>query len=114
MKRILILLVSLSLLFACTPATKEQTKWEYKTIKVVGKESESKYLGSEFLPLLFGDQTKTLNEMGQEGWELVNTYSEIETVHANFGNSDYVTGIRENTRTCVIYFIFKRPVVPNK
>lgn len=98
---------------ACTPMQKEQVKWEYKILKVSGKENDNKYLGGEFLPLLFGDQTNKLNELGQDGWELISVYSEIETVHANFGNSDYVTGIRENTRTCLVYFVFKRPIISN-
>ena len=110
MKKVFFLLLCAMLFSACAPTQKEQTKWEYKTLKVVGKENDNSYIGGQFLPLLFGDQTRTLNELGQDGWELVSTYSEIETVHTNFGNSDYVTGIRENTRTCVVYFVFKRPI----
>jgi len=47
--------------------------------------------------------------MGEDGWELVNSYTETNTVHPNFGSSEYVTGIRENTRTSVLNFVFKRP-----
>ena len=47
--------------------------------------------------------------MGKEGWELVSTYTEVATVFPNFGNSEYVTGIRENVRTNVVNFVFKRP-----
>ena len=47
--------------------------------------------------------------MGKEGWELVSTYTETATAFPNFGNSDYVTGIRDNTRTSVVNFVFKRP-----
>jgi hypothetical protein len=47
-------------------------------------------------------------KMGKEGWELVSTYTEIGTSFPNFGNSEYVTGLRDNTRTCVVNFVFKR------
>jgi hypothetical protein len=47
--------------------------------------------------------------MGEDGWELVSTYTEIATAFPNFGNSEYVTGIRENVRTSVVNFVFKRP-----
>ena len=57
---------------------------------------------------IYGDQTAMLNKMGKEGWELVSTYTETATAFPNFGNSDYVTGIRDNTRTSVVNFIFKR------
>ena len=65
-----------------------------------------KYKIVEFAP----DQKmeKTFNELGKEGWELVSTYTETATAFPNFGNSDYVTGIRDNTRTSVVNFVFKR------
>ena len=40
--------------------------------------------------------------------ELVQAYTETGTAFPNFGNSDYVTGIRDNTRTAVVNFVFKR------
>ena len=81
-------------------------KWEYKVVKVAGKDAE---VMAKYGPLVYGDQTSMLNKMGQEGWELVNTYTEIATAFPNFGNSEYVTGLRENVRTSVINFVFKRP-----
>ena len=47
--------------------------------------------------------------MGNDGWELVSTFTEVATAFPNFGNSEYVTGIRENVRTSVVNFVFKRP-----
>ena len=40
--------------------------------------------------------------------ELVDVYTIEETVHPNFGNEEYVTGLRENTRTASINYVFKR------
>lgn len=85
--------------------TKEQT-WEYKVVKVAGKDAE---IMAKYGPLVYGDQTAMLNKMGKDGWELVSTYTEVATAFPNFGNSEYVTGLRENVRTSVINFVFKRP-----
>ena len=63
---------------------------------------------ADFGTLVFADQTSMLNKMGKEGWELVSTYTEIGTSFPNFGNSEYVTGLRTNTRTVVVNFVFKR------
>ena len=40
--------------------------------------------------------------------ELVSAYTETGTAFPNFGSSEYVTGIRDNTRTSVVNFVFKR------
>ncbi|WP_300729917.1 DUF4177 domain-containing protein [uncultured Bacteroides sp.] len=103
MKRFIFISFTLLLFFSCS----NETKWEYKVVKVAGQNAE---VMEDFAPMVFNDQTPMLNKMGQDGWELVNTYTEINTVHPNFGNSEYVTGLRENTRTSVLNFIFKRPL----
>ena len=74
-------------------------------MKVAGKPAETL---ADYGALVYGDQTAMLNKMGKEGWELVSTYTETATAFPNFGNSDYVTGIRDNTRTSVVNFVFKR------
>lgn len=45
-----------------------------------------------------------------KGWELVDIYTMIETVHPNFGNKKYVTGLQPNTRTQAICYVFKRAI----
>lgn len=89
-------------LISCGP--KEQV-WEYKVVKVAGKDAERK---ADYGSLVYGDQTSMLNKMGKDGWELVDIYTEVATAFPNFGNSKYVTGIRENVRTSVVNFVFKR------
>lgn len=104
MKKILFLCCLLAgVLVSCSP--KEQS-WEYKVVKVAGKDAE---ILADYGPLVYGDQTPMLNKMGQEGWELIDIYTEVATAFPNFGNSEYVTGIRENVRTSVVNFVFKRP-----
>lgn len=104
MKNLLILLVCGLVLTACG-----EQKWEYKVMKVAGQESVGDYA-----PMTYGDQSGMLTKMGNEGWELVSTYTEVNTAFPNFGNSDYVTGIRTNTRTTVLNFVFKRKASKKK
>ena len=104
MKKVLFICCILAAAFvSCTP--KKQT-WEYKVVKVAGKGAERL---ADYGPLVYGDQAPMLNKMGKEGWELVNIYTEVATAFPNFGNSEYVTGLRENVRTTVVNFVFKRP-----
>ena len=104
MKKVLFLCCLLAgMLVSCSP--KEQS-WEYKVVKVAGKDAERL---ADYGPLVYGDQSPMLNKLGREGWELVDIYTEVATAFPNFGNSEYVTGIRENVRTSVINFVFKRP-----
>lgn len=81
-------------------------EWEYKTIQVDGANSFN-YYGEDFnskdiMP------TARLNEMASEGWELVTAYPIIETVYPNFGREDYHTGVKSNTRTKAVQYVFKR------
>ena len=101
MKKILLAFCMVALLASCS----KNSPWEYKVVKVAGKLAETL---ADYGALVYGDQTAMLNKMGKEGWELVSTYTETATAFPNFGNSDYVTGIRDNTRTSVVNFIFKR------
>lgn len=71
---------------------------------------KSPWSGGFPFPPVFEDPTSELNRLGKEGWELVSTYTTVETKYPNFGNQDYVTGIRENTHTGKINFVLKRRV----
>ncbi|MGM9697714.1 MAG: DUF4177 domain-containing protein [Prevotella sp.] len=102
MKKVLLLLCMIATLVSCGSKNEQ---WEYKVVKVAGTDAEEM---AEFGSLVFADQTPMLNKMGKEGWELVSAYTEIGTSFPNFGNSEYVTGLRTNTRTVVVNFVFKR------
>ena len=80
------------------------SKWEYKVIVVKGTEKEV----SKFDPNKFEVTDENLNIFGKDGWELVSVYPTTETVHPNFGNSEYVNGIQPNVRTDEINLVFKR------
>lgn len=79
-------------------------KWEYKVVKVAGIEGANGNYGA----MAFNDPSGQLNRLGDEGWEVVTSYTEENTVHPNFGNSEYVTGLQPNTRTTVVNFVLKR------
>jgi hypothetical protein len=50
----------------------------------------------------------SLKELGEQGWELVGTFLEMETAYPNFGKEEYTTGLRENVRPQSATLIFKR------
>ncbi len=101
MRKIILACIMVAFLASCS----NNHPWEYKVVKVAGKPAETL---AEYGPLVYGDQTAMLNKMGKDGWELVSTYVEVATAFPNFGDASYVTGIRDNTRTSVINFVFKR------
>lgn len=98
MKKLITLLAIALTISSCSL----KNNWEYKIVTVEG---ESK---SDFESNKFAISSDDLNLFGVEGWELVNVYTIEGTVHPNFGNSEYVTGIRENTRTESVNYVFKR------
>lgn len=79
-------------------------KWEYRIVTVKGKEQEI----TKFEANKFDVSNESLNLFGKEGWELVAVYEKTETVHPNFGNDQYVSGLQPNVRTAEINFVFKR------
>lgn len=79
-------------------------KWEYKMVSVKGTEQDATKIKSN----QFDVTDESLNLFGKEGWELVSVFSKTETVHPNFGNDQYVSGLQPNVRTAEINFVFKR------
>jgi hypothetical protein len=98
MKKVLLIAILGLALTSCT------SNWEYKIVKVKGTEKEA----SIFDPNKFEVSDESLNLFGKDGWELVDIYETTETVHPNFGTSEYVTGLQPNVRTAEINFVFKR------
>ncbi len=88
--------------------------WEYKTVKFYGDDLNRINQNAFKDNTIYISQSK-LDELGKEGWELVSTSLELETAFPNFGNEQYVLGIRENIRPQCLICIFKRKVeVENK
>lgn len=108
MKHLIYILISVALALGSISCSregkiKESQKWEYKIISSWGVD-RSDYL-SKGIPV----PENELNKLGDEGWELVDVYTRIETVHPNFGNAKYVTGLQPNTRTEAVFYVLKRP-----
>jgi hypothetical protein len=99
MKKLLIILFVGLVSFSCT------SKWEYKTVSVKGEEQERR---AKFQVNKFDVSDESLNLFGEDGWELVGIYAKTETVHPNYGNEEYVSGLQPNVRTSEINFVFKR------
>jgi hypothetical protein len=98
MKKIVLIAIIAVCISSCA------SNWEYKVVTVKGTEMEA----SKFDPKEFDVSDESLNLFGKVGWELVNVYPTTETVHPNFGNSEYVTGMQPNVRTSELNFVFKR------
>lgn len=104
-------IVNKALMFLClmlfvviVSSCEKDEKWEYKVIRIEGNEGYNGNYSDNF----FVDPSYQLNVYGKDGWELVTSYTEIETVHPNFGNKEYVTGLQPNTRTHRLNFVLKR------
>lgn len=108
-KQFAILCLVAFLLGACG---KKNETWEYQVLRFGNELPLSS--ASSFYPNNFEDPSAELNRLGAEGWELVSTYTTVETKFPNFGNEEYVTGIRENTRTSQVSFVLKRRTDGNK
>ena len=102
MKKLFVLFILSILLVSCN---KEQPKWEYKVICIEGIEFP---LGAGLNYRHFEDPTSELNKAGANGWELVDVYTEVDTDFPNFGDQEYHTGIKSNTRTKKVFYVFKR------
>jgi hypothetical protein len=83
--------------------------WEYKVVTTFPDVSSDRTGDGSGLYAHIEPSEAMLNQMGQEGWELVTSYLEMETAYPNFGDSQYVTGIQPNIRPQAVVLIFKRP-----
>ena len=105
--------VALIVLFSFSIVGCEQHKpvpWEYKVVKT---ESDLSRTGGDAMKAFtVGFDEDTLNAIGDSNWELVTAYVEHNTAFPNFGNDEYVTGMRPNVRPSAVVFVFKRPKVP--
>lgn len=125
-KNLIILILAVVALAACN--NQESPKWEYKIVRLTEDDNLTlqeqtmrtanrmygKYGADALLPIPYADPTSQLNKLGEQGWELVNVYTTTETVFPNFGNEDYHTGVKSNTRTQTVNFVFKRLVTKAK
>lgn len=82
-------------------------RWEYQTVEFPGtgiSRTGSLALSASTIKI----DSSRLNAMGEQGWELVDSFVEVETAFPNFGKEEYVAGLRENIRPQKAVLIFKR------
>jgi hypothetical protein len=84
------------------PTDAPATTWEYKTVEVPASSAEESSTRKVNLDL------PELNSLGAQGWEVAGTWLEQETVHPNFGKSEYVTGLQPNVRPSRLVVLLKR------
>ncbi|MFN4196039.1 MAG: DUF4177 domain-containing protein, partial [Thermosynechococcus sp.] len=84
------------------------SKWEYKTVYVTAKTVSFAYpeLSTKEVSLI--ELESEVEKLGKQGWELVDSFVEDETVHPNFGNEKYVIGLQPNVRPNRVVLLFKR------
>lgn len=125
MKQSIIILLLTLMLGACSNKDTAPQQWEYNIVSFPGSKLPTVYSPNDKKALIELSNSQTLhfpeassipnslNLYGKEGWELVSVYTTTETVFPNFGDPSYHTGVKENTRTNTINFVFKRPKQEN-
>lgn len=76
--------------------------WEYKTIEFHAAPADDSTTREVELDI------NKLESLGAEGWEVAGLWLETETVHPNFGKSEYVTGLQPNIRPSRLVVLLKR------
>lgn len=125
MRKMLFAILGLAFLMSCehkdeNSEHKEENsiqKWEYKVLKFDYSDFFTKREDEEYAAFyamtrdMLMPLEDTLSVLGKDGWELISTYTTISTSFPNFGNDQYITGIREQTATRVLTAILKRPYI---
>ena len=62
-------------------------KWEYKVERFIGSNYDRTGENAA-KPSLISITDSKLNELGEDGWELVSTSMEMETAYVNFGKKN--------------------------
>jgi hypothetical protein len=106
---ILIGLFCVGIALAAWGTFKPYPKYEYKVLSLLAESNERTGSGALKYASVNVDQAQ-LQTLTGEGWELVDSFLEMETAFPNFGNSEYVTGLQPNVRPQRAVLLFKRPV----
>lgn len=75
-----------------------EPRYEYRVVVVTPDGKPSRFEADAAKSALIHVDEKELNKLGSQGWEIVESYLEMETAHPNFGDSKYVTGLQPNIR----------------
>ncbi|MEN3333530.1 MAG: hypothetical protein V7641_2895 [Blastocatellia bacterium] len=103
----LIGLVCLCVLLLGWSVFKPRPKFEYAIVQL-GSESNERTGAAAMKFATIKVEESRLTSMGDEGWELVSSWLEMETAYPNFGKEEYVTGLQPNIRPQRAVLLFKR------
>lgn len=106
MKKYYLVFAAALLLFGC--GNLDMIQWEYKVVKNLPIDGLYRVGEGAKAINTINISEDELNKIGQEGWELVDSYLEMETAFPNFGKEEYHTGIKPNVRPQLLVLIFKR------
>jgi hypothetical protein len=126
MRNILLICLAMASISGCnSPISTSQAKgeWEYRVVYVLASSAQSEStvptsisdLGSQHLtqPKQVVVSEQALNLLGAQGWELVNSYLENETVFPGLRESLAMDGLvpkpSSNVRPARLVLMFKRP-----
>jgi hypothetical protein len=104
---VLIGLLFVGLLLLSWSTFKPHAKYEYKVISFLTESNDRTGDGALKFASVKIDEAQ-IASMGVEGWDLVDSFLEMETAYPNFGKSEYVTGLQPNIRPQRVVLIFKR------
>ncbi|MBP5772345.1 MAG: hypothetical protein J6W75_13530 [Bacteroidaceae bacterium] len=103
-KKMCLLMALLSILFSS--CEQGNPSYEYKILRLT---SDFGPMTEDYMPSEFADPTPNLNRMAKEGWTLDQVYTEVGTTFPNLSTDKrHVAGLRSNTKTRCVYFIFRR------
>lgn len=117
MKKLLFIAVAMLVVLASCKDENKIQKWEYMRVKTnaVLVDEHGNWPGfSENFVINETQGTNiddSLNTLGQEGWEIVGVYTKTSTTFPNFGNAEYVTGLRDQVATRRVVYVLKRPYI---
>jgi hypothetical protein len=112
------IIVTSSILLSCQ--SNKSIKWEYKVLYfdselIISKDKQYTKGTANFKSSISSTSIKPneeiLNNLGNEGWEIVSSYLEEETVYPNLlAEGDGVLGLQPNVRPQRLFIILKRIV----
>lgn len=84
-------------------------RYEYKVVTVAPESLER--TGDEAMKAAsISVNEKELSALGNQGWEIVGSYLELETAYPNFGDAKYVTGLQTNVRPQRLVLILRHRI----
>lgn len=86
-----------------------EPRYEYKVV-IVAADAHGRTGDGAMKPSSVKLDEKALAQLGNQGWEIVGSYLELETAYPNFGDAKYVTGLQTNVRPQRLVMILRHRI----